>query len=440
MLPKTPKPLYTASMINQASIAAVRAARFGPGFTRPLYETYNFLNLPGTIYRVLTGTAHPDLPCLPADCLPGGLGQIRQVIFILVDGFGWDKLTADLPAYQLFAERGVVSCLTCQYPSTTVVHSTTMASGLGSGQAGVLEWFYHEPKIGSVIAPFLLNKAGERQYGTLKASGYGAADIFPTGQFNQTLQAAGVRCYSYSSAAFTPSDFSDRTQEGCNLVPGYGPASSIAQLQQHLGQDGKAWHFVYLDSYDTIEHKLGASSAVARAEAENIFLLLERLIGGKQSNLPSDTLLLVSADHGQVDQRPEEAIYVNQLWPELESLLEVGRDGRPLAGAGASGRSLMLHLKPGASATVRHRLQTLLDGRATIYSHEDMLELGLFGPGPHVPDLRERAGDLVILSHADSAVWWYEKGRFDVHNKGNHGSLSHQEMEIPLLALATNRL
>ncbi|HAW86949.1 MAG: hypothetical protein A2087_06535 [Spirochaetes bacterium GWD1_61_31] len=451
-------------MLNQESIAAVRAARFGHGLTRPLYESYNFSRLPGTIQRLLCGQADPALPPLPESCLPPGMSRADHVIFVLIDGLGWDKLAAGLnqaglyPATALsleapdanpaaghrpprfaglrrFMEHGTVSALTSQFPSTTVVHSVTMASGLPPGQAGCLEWFYHEPRLGRVIAPFLMSYAGDRVYGSVKADGFGPADIFPPGHFPRRLKEAGVTSYVYTNAAFTPSDFSRRMHQDAVVVPTLSPAAAFAQVRQNLAATPKGWHFLYLDSFDTLEHRLGATSPVALAEAENFFLLLDDFITSLGGACPANSLLLVTADHGQVDQRPADAIYLNRLWPGLADYLQTGRDGSPLVAAGGGGRSLNLHLKPGVWQTVQTRLRQLLAGRAEVFSHQELLAINAYGPGPLLPDLAARAGDLVVLPEKDEAVWWFEAGRFDVHNHGNHGGLSNAEMEVFLLAL-----
>ncbi|MBU0956491.1 MAG: alkaline phosphatase family protein [Spirochaetes bacterium] len=450
-------------MVHKESFDAVAAARFGPGFTRPLYDSYCFSRLPGSLLRLLAPEQldQTGLPYLPATCFgavgsenpPGQQIQFDQtypaadhVIFIWMDGFGLDKLRLDehsspgFPHMQRFSEHGSIAALTSQFPSTTVVHSVTMASGLPPGQAGVMEWFYHEPQIGRVIAPFLLNYAGDKGYGNLLQDGYTAADIFPEGTYINALHNAGIAPYVYSSCAFTPSDFSRRMHSAATVVPTHSPATAFAQLAENLGRDRKSWHFLYLDSYDSLEHKLGASSPLALAEAENLFCLINTFITQNIDKFPPATRIVVSADHGQVDQSPPEAVYLNRLWPELTGLLQSGRNGKALTGAGGSGRSLMLNLQSGQQEAALLHLRELLAGKAEVFTHEQLLELGAYGPGPHRSDLRERAGHLVVLAHKSYAVGWLESDRFSVHHKGNHGGMTSAEMEIPLLSLAVDDL
>ena len=57
---------------------------------------------------------------------------------------------------------------------------------------------------------------------------------------------------------------------------------------------------------------------------------------------------------------------------------------------------------------------------------------GVFAdPGP---GLRARLANVVVLPHYGEAVYWHEPGRFVQQLRGQHGGLSAQEMEIPLVA------
>jgi len=58
---------------------------------------------------------------------------------------------------------------------------------------------------------------------------------------------------------------------------------------------------------------------------------------------------------------------------------------------------------------------------------------GAFGPAP-TDALLSRLGDVVCLPFPGEAVYWLEPGRFEQHFLGQHGGLSPDELEIPLVA------
>ena len=45
-----------------------------------------------------------------------------------------------------------------------------------------------------------------------------------------------------------------------------------------------------------------------------------------------------------------------------------------------------------------------------------------------------RLAEVVVLPHPGEAAWWLEPGRFEQEFYGQHGGLSPDEVEIPLLA------
>jgi hypothetical protein len=128
---------------------------------------------------------------------------------------------------------------------------------------------------------------------------------------------------------------------------------------------------------------------------------------------------------------PERTFYVNELWPELADHLETGADGKPLAPAGSC-RDLFLHVRAGHVDEVRDGLAERLAGNAEVVATDTLIAAGIFAE----PSARFRArlADVVVLPRYGEAVFWHEPGRFVQHLHGQHGGLSPQEMEIPLLA------
>jgi hypothetical protein len=128
---------------------------------------------------------------------------------------------------------------------------------------------------------------------------------------------------------------------------------------------------------------------------------------------------------------PERTTYVNVVWPELPQHLAVGADGKPLAPAGSC-RDLFVHVQPGRLDEVEAHLAELLAPVAEVRKVEALLAEGLFGP--NITDaLTSRLANLVVLPAPGEAAYWLEPGRFEQHFLGQHGGLTANEMEIPLI-------
>jgi hypothetical protein len=147
--------------------------------------------------------------------------------------------------------------------------------------------------------------------------------------------------------------------------------------------------------------------------------------------LPEGTVVLLAADHGQVDVDPARTAFVNLLWPELEGLLRRGRDGRVLAPAG-SARDLFLHCRPETIDEVVGGVRELLGERADVRRVDELVAAGWFGPAGE--RLRACVADVCVLAREET-VWWREKGRFNMVFRGHHGALSEEEARTQVAAL-----
>jgi hypothetical protein len=146
---------------------------------------------------------------------------------------------------------------------------------------------------------------------------------------------------------------------------------------------------------------------------------------------PPGTLVLLTADHGMSPVDPARTVYVIELWPGVGERLEWGADGKPLAPAGSC-RDLFLHVRDGNVDEVCAELGERLDGTADVVPVAELIaESILSEPSAR---LRSRLANVAVLPRYGEAVYWYEAGRFEQRLHGQHGGLSPQEMEIPLVA------
>jgi hypothetical protein len=73
-----------------------------------------------------------------------------------------------------------------------------------------------------------------------------------------------------------------------------------------------------------------------------------------------------------------------------------------------------------------------LEGVADVVPVAELIDEGIFAePSPR---LSARLANVAVLPRHGEAVYWHEPGRFVQRLFGQHGGLSPQEMEIPLVA------
>jgi hypothetical protein len=145
-------------------------------------------------------------------------------------------------------------------------------------------------------------------------------------------------------------------------------------------------------------------------------LLAERLA----EVLPPGTAMYVTADHGMVD--PAERVDVDEE-PAL-------REGIALLGGEARARHV--YTRPGAEPDVLATWRELLGDRAWVYSREEAVADGWFGPVAE--GLLPRIGDVLAAPYGDVAIVATKAEPAESRLIGMHGSMTPAEQLVPLLS------
>ncbi|HBE20152.1 MAG TPA: phosphodiesterase [Cyanobacteria bacterium UBA11149] len=422
-------------MINTQSLEAVASTRLDSHIGKPLYDSYSFAQIPQTIYHLLTGAGKMGLPSSVLGDLPD---KYDKIILLFVDAFGWrffQQYLEDLQFLKRFQREGVASQITTQFPSTTAAHVATIHSGLPVGETGIYEWYYYEPLLDNIISPLLFSFAGDRERDTLKKTGVSEESLFPTQTIYHQLQDSGIESYCFQHQAYAFSPFSRVACNGAKVVPYKTVPEALVNLTEALlAQREKAYFFIYFDSIDAIAHKYSPNSPQFDAEVRTFWLTIERLLHESLVGKIKNTLLLITADHGQIEVSPQTTIYLNRLYPKIEKFMKTNRDGNPLVPAG-SARDMFLYIKEEYLDEAYDLLSCKLQDRAKVYPTQTLIDEGYFGGGKPSSALLNRLGNLIILPHKHETVWWYEENRFEQKLLGHHGGLSREEMETIFLAL-----
>lgn len=419
-------------MLNARSIEQVDAARLPGGLARPLYDGYAFAQIPATIERLLTGAPGG----LPDDVLAGLPERPHAVLLVVIDAFGWRFLErhAEHPLIRRLVDRGTVSKLSAQFPSTTAAHMTTLHTGLPVSATGLYEWFVYEPLLDELICPLRFSWAGDHEADTLLASGADPAALFPWPTLAGRLAAAGVTAHAVQPASISGSPYSAAVLRGAQQHGYRTLEEAFGICTQLLRSPEPAYAFAYFPDFDTAAHEHGPESAQADLEARRHLTLLEHALPQLAAAAHGPTALILTADHGQVTVDPATAVYVNLVLPELGNMLVRSASGRPLAPAG-SARDLFLHVREDSISTAIAMLSAALTGRATVRRTRELIDDGILGPPPR-DALDARVGNVVVLPHDGESVWWYEAERFEQRFRGHHGGLEPAELHVPFAALA----
>ena len=383
----------------------------------PNYRDGSIVNLMQSILAGLGATgagggAHGYLP----DLAPEEVADARHVVLLVVDGLGEAQLESG-PAPALRASlRGT---MTSVFPSTTASAVTTFLTGLAPVEHAVTGWFMWLREIDSVVAPLpFTTRAGGDHLGSL---GVSPADVFtgPT-----VFQRARADCHVVQPADLVDSSYSRAHTRGATSRGFEGLGALVDSVLDIVGRArGRTYVSAYWPVLDTLSHEFGASSVEARRHLAEINLHFGRL---RAALAGSGTLLVVTADHGFVDIRPEARLDAESV-PGLAPMLS-----RPLCG---EPRLAYCYVRGERRAEFAERAGEGLDGAASVVDSESMIEGGWFGLGDPHPRLRERVGDFALVMREDYAIRDRIADEEPFVHVGVHGGVSREEMRVPLVVV-----
>jgi predicted AlkP superfamily pyrophosphatase or phosphodiesterase len=419
-------------MTVQASLCPDRPFGRQGRFRRPAYDSYCFSRIPATIERLL-GQEPTGVP-LPEPVLGGLPGEYDTVVLLFIDAFGWafwDRFADQMDLLKVIAREGVATRLTSQFPSTTAAHITCIHSGQAVAQSGVYEWTYYDPGVGAMISPLPFTFAGDPRREALATAGITPDRVLPPGStLYDRFTARGVDSFVFQKSSYVHSTCSEYLCRGVTQLLGYDTLpEALTLLADHLISTGasKRYYFLYVDSLDHHGHKHGPHSDCFAAELDSILMAAERYLVNRVRGKVKNTLLFVTADHGQVRTDLNPPVYVNEAIPELTRWLQTAPDGS-LIKFGGSPRDLFLYVRPEYLTEAAGRLSTLLEGKAEVWPVEDLIREGLFGPEIS-QRFRDRVGNLAVLPYEEYTVFWHEGDKFKFDKRGHHGGLMPAEMD-----------
>lgn len=397
----------------------------------------------GSIANLMASLAQacgwPNPPCPSLESLPPArLAGARNLMLLVADGFGYQTL---LQRGQGTLRRHLQGSLTSVFPSTTASAITTFMTGLPPSQHGLTGWHMWMDEVERVMSILPLSARGEPRPGGRRDGQDGSPmprngvppgraplphrEELPGRFFDHPSFYSRLRRPSYVVAPTTiiNSPFNRYHSRGATRLPYQTLGDLFSTLAGVAATPGKKFIYGYWPDLDSMSHDQGLAgpgTALVLAAFEAAFDSFIASLAG------SDTLLLVTADHGFMDSPPERQLHLED-YPELAACL-----ARPLCG---ERRVPYCYLKPGAEADFTAYVARHLAHAAIAVPREQLFAEGWFGPGPLHPRLASRVGDYVLLMQEDWTLRDLMPGEKEHPMLGYHGGVSAAEMTVPLVLI-----
>ena len=418
-------------MLRTDLAADLLADELAPGFVRPAWEDYCFANIPDTVRSLFDAPARRPLP---DDVFEGVDTDVDHVVCVFVDGFGWNhfqRARGDHPFLDRLAERATVTPLTSLFPSETAAAVSTFNTATQPCEHGVLGWNAHLEELGGYVQTLPFVDRDGTPLEEVHEDSDVAALIDERPVYEDLSNAVVVAPDGQGE-----STYSKGTTTGARSVDYRNVAQAGYRVRHELETaDGPTFVYCYLPQVDTLAHHEGVGTPETDAQLAGVCAAVQREIVDRLDPAVAErTLLLLTADHGEVDATPETTVALDDL--ELGPHLRRDRAGEPIPAVGGP-RNLQFYAREGHRDALVADLKSGLSALdPLVLTREEVQEEALFGDREPSQRFLDRRPD--VLAVPDEGFAWYDDGTLSY--VGMHGGLHPDEMLVPFAAARVDAL
>jgi hypothetical protein len=333
--------------------------------------------------------------------LPPGVVGAAQVVLLVLDGLGWDQLREREHVAPFLASLAGAP-ITSVAPTTTATALTSLTTGLAPAFHGTVGY---RVRVGPAEVLNVLR---------WRTAAGDARQTVPPAQFQTSPVFGGMSPPVVTRAEFSASGFTMAHLPGVALWGWRMPSTLVGHVRALLGK-AEPFVYAYYDGIDKVAHEYGFGPMY-----DDELAAADRLATEVAAVLPAGAVLVVTADHGQVEVG-------DALLPTPAALLG------DVAMMSGEGRFRWWHARAGTAARLVAGAREAFADVAWVRTVDELDADGWFG-GPLTPLVRSRLGDVAVIAH-EPVAFPDPADMGENRLRCRHGSLTAAEVWVPLLAL-----
>lgn len=356
---------------------------------------------------------YPTLPKLDAH-----LSKFyKNVILIVLDGMGTDMMERNLSPMS-FLRRNFTENLTSVFPSSTAASMISCYTGVTPNEHAWLGRSLFFKEFCRTVDVFTNLDSYTK---TPVASANAAEFVMPYETIYRDIADSIVG----DVQPFTITNEKVSISEKGNIHKTAETFERVCELLKMICiTNQNTFTYVQWNSPDDVAHKDGVTGEKTAATLKSINKQLEVLCKDL-----TDTLIIVSADHGMKDITEE--IKINYI-PDIMECLVIP----PFV----ESRAAACFVKNDRRTDFERAFHNHLGNDFILLSKNDILTKGLLGEGRSHPKITDFIGDYMICAIADKSVKYLTLNtKPKPPHAANHGGLTEEEMTIPLIIIPTKQ-
>ncbi len=310
----------------------------------------------------------------------------KNVVVILLDAMGIENMEHLLEP-DGFLRSHLRTEYSSVFPTTTVAATTAQQSGLHPVESGWLGWTGYFPALDENVKYFRHKNTSQK--------------YFPYTNTVELIKAQGGQAHL--------------------LDPYHKPFpltidAMCTEVERLCALPGEKYIDVYFPEPDATMHRMGCESQQTR----NVLHLIEQRLAAMAGRIP-DTLLLITADHGQVNI----VNYTLTDYPDITECLVRMPSFDP--------RALNFFVKDGMHEQFRDAFLKHFGAEFQLLTKAEVQEQQLLGKGTPHPDFSAMLGDFLAIGIGAAAI--NNTPEDNMHFISAHSGMTAAEMRIPLIAV-----
>ena len=347
-----------------------------------------------------------------------------NIVNFVIDGLGYNYL--EKYGKNSLILNNTLGKMTSVFPTTTSAALTSFATGQAPLEHGITGWFMklqavNKKSIPSLVLPYTNRFDNE----DLSKHGIIEKDVFKcSGSLREIPQGYVVLPKDALNTTYSLNMNHGATKFGYDSLNGFFSATESAIRDKgdvKYNKFGK-YIFSYLPSFDSLFHKEGEKSENLLDLYKIINFELEKFLNNIKG---TNTLVLLTADHGLLDTHKDKRINLND-YKHIQDTLEFPLCGEP--------RAAYCYVKEGKEKQFVEYIKNDFSDKCDLFTREDMVNKKLFGLFGNKADdfFTDRVGNYIMMMKKHWIMKDFlpiEKVKF---HEADHGGLSYEELFIPL--------
>ena len=353
---------------------------------------------------------------------PLGVEPVERVCLLLVDGLGWEQLLDHADDAPFLASLAPSSRpIDAVFPTSTAPSLASVATGEPPGEHGLVGYAMALPGLPAALNCIKWDLYQRGPSVDMRARAI-PEQVQPLAPLLERAMFEGVEATVVGPGSFRGTGLTRAIWRGVAMdgIQSLDAGDGVPAVAEALRRGDRSIVYTYYGELDGAGHRFGPHTAEWRSQLRTVDRIAERLAAA----LPPRAMLVVTSDHGMVNQPRGEA-----------HGLDLG-DHPGLAGGvrllGGDPRARHVYAREGAAEDVLASWKAELGHGMWVVSREEAIEAGWFGPRVR-DEVRPRIGDVVAAAFGPLAIYERRVDPAAPMNVGHHGSLTSAERLVPFL-------